>query len=209
MRLTTFLLASLFATGSAFAGEINGLHYGSLSLSYTHASLKFVNDNGEAIKFNAFKGFTATAEAIVADRVLLSATYGQLKSSNASTDGVAENVKSENSITIATVGYRFEAGKGIDVIPFIEYRGSKFEVEGDPTDNSKSTAAGVQLRAALNPSVEVHLSVSRDDDKVNAIGGRALHKFDKNWAVFLGHSRESGPSSYRGSISSLGVSYLF
>jgi len=208
MRLTTFLLASLFATGSAFAGEINGLHYGSLSLSYTHAPFKFVDD-GEAIKFNAFKGFTATAEAIVADRVLLSANYGQLKSSNFSTDGVAENKKSENSITIATVGYRFEAGKGIDVIPFIEYRGSKVELEGDPTDNSKSTAAGVQLRAALNPSVEVHLSVSRDDDKVNAIGGRALHKFDKNWAVFLGHSRESGPSSYRGSISSLGVSYLF
>jgi hypothetical protein len=210
MRLTTFLLASLFATGSAFAGEINGLHYGSVSLAYTHATNKFT-DSGEVIKFDAFKGPMINAETVIADRVLLGATYGQIKSSNYSVDGVAENpaIKSKLTPSFVLFGYRFEAGKGVDVIPFLEYRSFKVSMEGQSSETDKATAAGVQLRAALNPSVELHLTVARDDDKTNSVGARALYKLGKNWATFLGYTRESGTDSYRGGLTSLGVSYLF
>jgi hypothetical protein len=82
-------------------------------------------------------------------------------------------------------------------------------MDDNPDDNSKATALGIQLRAALSPSVEFHLTIDRDDEKTNGIRGRTVYKFDKSWATFLGYARESGRDSYRGGITTLGVSYLF
>ncbi len=208
MRLLKVLLASLFVSSAAVAGEVNGLHYGSLSISYSHVTNKLTSD-GEVLEFEAFKGGVLNAETLVADRVLLGLTYGQLKSSNFTNDGVSENKKSKLAPTFALIGYRLEAGKGVDVIPFVEHRRFKFEMDGEPVDNSKATALGIQLRTALSPSVEFHLTIDRDEDKTNAIRSRALYKVDKNWATFISYARESGTSSYRGGLTTLGVSYLF
>lgn len=208
MRLLKVLFASLFVSSAAVAGEVNGLHYGQFSISYSHATNKLTSD-GEALKFEPFKGGVLNAETLVADRVLLGLTYGQIKSSNFTNDGVSENKKSKLAPTFAQIGCRLEVGKGVDVIPFVEHRRFKFEMDGEPVDNSKATALGVQLRAALSPSVEFHLTIDRDDEKTNGIRGRTVYKFDKSWATFLGYARESGRDSYRGGITTLGVSYLF
>ncbi len=210
MRLLKVLFASLFVSSAAVAGEDNGLHYGSMSISYNHISNKVTNE-GEVLKFDAFKGTILNVEALVADRALLGLTYGQVESSNFTNNGVAENPakKSELAATYALLGYRLESGKGVDIIPFIEHRGQKFEMTGEPSENSKSTALGVQLRAALSPSVELHLTIDRDDEKTNGVGARSVYKFDKSWATFLGYTRQSGRDSYRGGFTTLGVSYLF
>ena len=111
--------------------------------------------------------------------------------------------------TFVSVGYRFEIGKGVDVIPFVEHRRFKISIEGAPDESSNDTALGFQLRAALSPAVELHLTIDRDDEKMNGIRSRALYKVDKSWATFLGYARESGTDSYRSGITTLGVSYLF
>jgi hypothetical protein len=209
MRLLKVLLASLFVSSAAVAGEVNGLHYGSFSLAYSHTTSKGTNDDGDEIKFDAFKGPMMNAEALVADKILLGLTYGQIKSSNVSVDGVAQNVKSKLATTFVSVGYRFEIGKGADVIPFVEHRRFKISIEGDPDESNNDTALGFQLRTALSPAVELHLTIDRDDEKTNGIRGRTVYKFDKSWATFLGYARESGRDSYRGGITTLGVSYLF
>jgi len=208
MRLLKVLFASLFVSSAAVAGEVNGLHYGQFSISYSHATTKITPD-GEVLKFEPFKGVVLNAETLVADRILLGLTYGQIKSSNFTNDGVSENKKSKLAPTFAQIGYRLEAGKGVDVLPFVEHRRFKFEMDDNPDDNSKATALGIQLRAALSPSVEFHLTIDRDDEKTNGIRGRTVYKFDKSWATFLGYARESGRDSYRGGITTLGVSYLF
>ena len=212
MRLLKVLLASLFVSSAAVAGEVNGLHYGSVSLAYTHQTEKYTEDGAE-VKADAFKGAVVNAEALVADRVLLGLTYGQIKSKNLSVDGVAEipAIKTEVSPTFALVGYRFEAGKGVDVIPFVEHRSYKVKISGGETFSGtfNFTAVGVQLRAALSPQLELHLTIDRDDDDTNGLSARAVYKFDKSWATFLGYKRLSGTDSYRGGITTLGVSYLF
>jgi hypothetical protein len=210
MRLLKVLLASLFVSSAAVAGEINGLHYGSVSLGYTHATNK-VTDSGEVIKFDAFKGPVINAETVVADRVLLGVTYGQFKSSNLSVDGVAENpaVKSKITSTFALIGYRLEASQGVDILPYVEHRRFKVSVGNDPSTSDNDTAAGVQLRAALGPKVELHVTVARDDVKTNSFASRAIYKADKTLAAFVGHTRESGTDSYRSGLTILGVSYLF
>ena len=213
MRLLKVLLASLFVSSAAVAGEVNGLHYGSFSLAYSHNTVKGTTDDGDEIKFDAFKGPMMNAEALVADKILLGLTYGQIKSSNVSVDGVAEipAIKTEVSPTFALVGYRFEAGKGVDVIPFVEHRSYKVKISGGETFSGtfNFTAVGVQLRAALSPQLELHLTIDRDDDDTNGLSARAVYKFDKSWATFLGYKRLSGTDSYRGGITTLGVSYLF
>jgi len=212
MRLLKVLLASLFVSSAAVAGEVNGLHYGSISLAYSHQTDKFTDD-GEVIKSEPFKGPVVNAETLVADRVLLGLTYGQVESSNSSVDGVARTpaVKTKASPTVALIGYRFEAGKGVDVIPFVEHRSYKVKQSGGRTSEGTFdfTAVGVQLRAALSTQIELHLTIDRDDDKTNGIGSRALYKVNKNWATFLGYTRQSGTSSSRTGNTIVGVSYLF
>ena len=212
MRLLKVLFASIFVSSAAVAGEVNSLQYGSISVAYTYQTLKFT-DGGEELKFDALKGPAVTAETLVADRFLLGLTYGQIKSSNISVDGVASNpaVKTKLSPAFALIGYRFETGKGVDVIPFVEHRRFKTSLSGGANESSSNsdTAVGVQLRTALSPSVELHLNIDRDDVKTNSISGRTLYKFDKNWAVFLSHARQSGKDNLRVVATTLGASYLF
>ena len=80
---------------------------------------------------------------------------------------------------------------------------SHLEVISSHQQEFKPTALS-QLKYA--EPTELYL---RDGDKTNAIRSRALYKVDKNWATFIGYAKESGTNSYRGGLTTLGVSYLF
>lgn len=216
MKKTVFglLVTGLFATSAASAQEVNNLRYDVISAGFLSASVK-TRDGANSIEFDRFNGGYIAAEGLVAQRVFLGLTYSMAQSDNAKVNGRALSpaFKTDLSQGAATVGYRFSISNGIDLIPLVTHyqTQSKGQEVGaaEEKSSSRTTGVGAQLRAAISPTLELHFSAERDDEKTNTFGAAGVYKFQARWGARLGVSRGTGQNDFSNTTIILGVNYYY
>lgn len=137
------------------------------------------------------------------------------QSDNAKVNGraLSSAFKTDLGQGAATVGYRFPISNGIDLIPLVTHYQTQTKVQevgaAEEKSSSRTTGMGAQLRAAISPTIELHFSAERNDEKTNTFGAAGIYKFQPRWGARLGVSRGTGQNDFSNTTVVLGVNYYY